>query len=778
VVDLEKMNTERFRIVKAAEESFIREAKKLKGEEPEGEVEEKADVVLDEKVLEKEAILEELEDDPDVELVGDERFLTGVRSLSSYADIEKKQLRGLLVALDKCQKLSTAQGAAFLEAVDHTLWSSSSLEELRLRVAEKTMQVEEASARRTLQDFSQLYLFLTEELAAAILTGSMNNDQLLCALCQHAARLSLRSPSEPTIAVMVTLANWQKIQQGISDKAKFMLLHQQKPVLKRYLLAAGDAPTALAALPTDFRQLPDKLRQDSFGDGAPADLTAHAVAFLQAAKSMPLRGTNRAIAASSAVRQDTHEEETSDWTARMVSAAVRGAMAATRVPDASMNASVRPTDMLAIMDAPRGDREDVSVAEVAAPVSTGPGDSLAAPPRTATAAVPLDVSMMKRPAAAIASTGCDGKKAKAGKAAERQESKKAKSKAKPKAQTATKPKGQMSREERRRAILAVVPKAMQQRYKDGVCMTRKEVKEEESSDEYTYVTTEGEEEPAAEAPTRAERERGRSAAPVRTAGATSAPSMPEPPTSPPPPKPAATGCDREPSEESDRAPRARPPRSPFSPGGNDKEETHGRRRRRHARRAQEQDVAEPSGTAAPGAETQKGKGKRRRQKAPDARQCPICRAPVGNHESSLSQHQYWNEDCNARRIWNEQYCTWTAARRQALQLKEEREDAYYNRGVPVTPAPSLAVRNKIEGREDGGKEEEEDKEPEHGGKKKKEKSKRKRRRHHRRHSPSPDVPRDRRRSKRPPSDDEDEDLPKVRRGPGGSFILQFTPKVS
>jgi len=79
----------------------------------------------------------------------------------------------------------------------------------------------------------------------------------------------------------------------------------------------------------------------------------------------------------------------------------------------------------------------------------------------------------------------------------------------------------------------------------GVCMTRKEVKDEESSDEYTYVTTEGEE-PAAEAPTRAERERGRSAAPVRTAGATSAPSMPEPPTSPPPPKPAATGCDREP----------------------------------------------------------------------------------------------------------------------------------------------------------------------------------------------------------------------------------------
>lgn len=308
-------------------------------------------------------------------------------------------------------------------------------------------------------------------------------------------------------------------------------------------------------------------------------------------------------------------------------------------------------------------------------------------------------------------------------------------------------------------------------------MARKEVKEEESSDEYTYVTTEGEEEPGAEEPPRAERDRGKSALPVRPAAAASTPSMPAPPTSPPPARSAATGCDREPSEESDRAPRARPPRSPFSPGRNDREETHGRRRRKHARRAQ--DPPEPSGTAAPGAEMQKGKGKRRRQKAPDARQCPICRATVGNHESSLSQHQYWNEDCNARRIWNEQYCTWTAARRQALQLKEEREDAYYNRDVPVTPAPSLAVRNKIEGREDTGKEEEEDKEPEDKEKKtKKKKDKRKKRRHHRRHSPSPDLSRDRRRSKRPPSDDEDEDLPKVKRGPGGSFILQFTPKVS
>ena len=44
----------------------------------------------------------------DKHLESAQRFLRGVRALSSYADIEQKQLRGLLTALAKCQKLSTA----------------------------------------------------------------------------------------------------------------------------------------------------------------------------------------------------------------------------------------------------------------------------------------------------------------------------------------------------------------------------------------------------------------------------------------------------------------------------------------------------------------------------------------------------------------------------------------------------------------------------------------------------------------------------------------------
>eukprot|EP00435_Cladocopium_sp_Y103_P022063 s146_g5.t1 len=394
---------------------------------------------------------------------------------------------------------------------------------------------------------------------------------------------------------------------------------------------------------------------------------------------------------------------------------------------------------------------------------------------------------MKRPAAASAPTGCEeghGKKV-AKKVATSPAQKK---EAKPASKKATGPKGTQSRDERRRAILAVVPKAMQQRYKDGCLrMAPKKVKEEKSDSEYSYVETEHEEEPAAEAPTREERERASSVVPETSsiAAAGSAPSMP------PPARPPATRRDRRAeSEESDRAPRARAAVSPFSPTRGETHADESGRRKTRRGRGHVSRAAETAGDARPAdvegrapPEGNKGKGKRRRRG--ESQSCPVCWAPVGRHESSLSQHQYWSEDCNARRIYAEQNCSWTSARRQALQLKEAREDAYYNQGVHetppatgvhVTPAPSLAAKREFEGDgEDAAEDDEREARPKTEARK--EKTKKKKRRHHRRHSPSPEVARDRRRSKRPPSSDGEDDLPKVKRGPGGTFILQFAPRA-
>ena len=150
-----------------------------------------------------------------------QRFLAGVRALASYEDIEPKQLKGLLIALCKCKDLSTSQAAAFLEGIDPRIWSEGAVEELQREVAAKTSQVQVDKERTKMQGFSQIPRFLTPELARMILEGPATSDRILQALCLHAGRMSLRVPSEFTIAVFVTLSNWQQIQGGLTEQGKF-----------------------------------------------------------------------------------------------------------------------------------------------------------------------------------------------------------------------------------------------------------------------------------------------------------------------------------------------------------------------------------------------------------------------------------------------------------------------------------------------------------------------------------------------------------------------------
>eukprot|EP00435_Cladocopium_sp_Y103_P072894 s1543_g41.t1 len=220
----------------------------------------------------------------------------------SYVDIQQKQLKGLLASLSKCKELSTAQAVAFLEGIDRSLWSDASVEELQLRVAGKTSQVEADGERRPMQDFSQIGQVLTDDLATMILEGKVTVDQILRAMCLHAGRMSVRVPSEFTIAVFVTLANWRQIEAGMSDSEKFLLLQQQMPVIRKLLLAMEGTGTAIAALPMAFGELPDNLRQAAFGVALPRNLGDTAVAMMQAARTMPLRMTNRAVSAASTMR--------------------------------------------------------------------------------------------------------------------------------------------------------------------------------------------------------------------------------------------------------------------------------------------------------------------------------------------------------------------------------------------------------------------------------------------------------------------------------------------
>lgn len=157
----------------------------------------------------------------------------------------------------------------------------------------------------------------------------------------------------------------------------------------------------------------------------------------------------------------------------------------------------------------------------------------------------------------------------------------------------------------------------------------------------------------------------------------------------------------------------------------------------------------------------KGKGRRRRAS------CPICWQNVSRYPASLSQHQYWSEECMAWSFYN-QGVPWRTARRRVLDLKEQREEDYYGLEEPTVPAPSLAARRRLE----------EEMQPSHADapveKEEKKEKKRRRRHRHRRPSPSPEVER-RKGPKRPPSDDDHDeaDRPSVTRGPGGTWILHM-----
>ena len=432
-----------------------------------------------------------------------QRFLRGVRSLPSYEDIQTKQLKGLLHCLDKVKDLSTAQAGIFLDALDPELWSEEAREKLRLRVAEKTSYgEEEGGVRRPMQDFTQITHFLTEDLAAAILGGQASPDRLLRLLCSHAAKMTLRVPSEVTVAVLVMLANWQQINHGMDEKSKFLLLQQQKPLVRKLLLSFDDPPmgTMLQALPLQFALLPQSLLEAAFGNAMPADMGSSAVAMMQAARTIPLRMTNRHVTAATTRR--SAEEGATDWAARMISAAVQGAVSGSRGlgsegPTGSVThpEPTRRPEMLALMNAPHNPEvapaADLSTGHERQANAVDPqvGGDTAAPLRDSLGSVEAQLATLRAvapKAQAKAKSKVQEKrkticKRPAAKSLKRPAALKMGSSAstghptsnlKPKRLAKAKATSQAAREARRKAMLAAVPKAVQAQFKNGCSKCR------------------------------------------------------------------------------------------------------------------------------------------------------------------------------------------------------------------------------------------------------------------------------------------------------------------
>ena len=173
-------------------------------------------------------------------LVAGQKFLEGLRSLPSYKDAQQKQLRALLKQLGSVTDLTTGQSGKILSMLDEKLWDHESLQQLRQQIADKTEQIPgEAQGRRSLQDFVELPNYLTDSLWQTLLDRKTSGQEALELVCQHAALLGLRLPSESTMAMLLTLA-YQGQALAMSGKAKFHLQQKQKPLIRKLL--AGPRP--------------------------------------------------------------------------------------------------------------------------------------------------------------------------------------------------------------------------------------------------------------------------------------------------------------------------------------------------------------------------------------------------------------------------------------------------------------------------------------------------------------------------------------------------------
>ena len=224
-----------------------------------------------------------------------QKFLRGIRSLTSYAEVRDKQASGLLKALEKVQCFTAAQAAALLAQVQPDLWGESQVDSFREKVALKTRPVESDQPRAVTQDFSLLPYYLNDELAAAIGQVDGDAERLLFRLCHHAAQLSLRNASEATKATLVVMAHWASCKRGaFSPKQQHELFLRHKPAVTKYLVAPPESQL-LVELPLQWQDLDPQIIQRAFPTGKPASMAETARDICDYVRRFPLRRDNKLL---------------------------------------------------------------------------------------------------------------------------------------------------------------------------------------------------------------------------------------------------------------------------------------------------------------------------------------------------------------------------------------------------------------------------------------------------------------------------------------------------
>lgn len=410
------------------------------------------------------------------QLLASQTFLNGVRALPSFEDQRTKQFQHICLKIGKI-KLKTEQIAKIFAIFEEGLWGPHA-DELKSALANSN-EVDVVMPRKKNQDF----LFLVNYIPKTI-WESLERDDCMAALeklCAHAIKLGLQHPSETTQGLL--LACVFDREGSMLETQRWRITEQYKAVLKRFFDRAPDPPVYLLVLPRDPKELSKVLWDRTFDQDESPAIWAKGAALMEIGKAWPMRTTH---SASSGTRIDPRDHKQSYVTkdellafGTMVAGAVRreeqtsSIVAGLKIlKSQSLSSSLEAAPLLALKNAPENEevKPASSQAQECPRSSTAVEATANAPESTAPRASGVKQTLQalrescheKQKPKGATKTRTATVKRPASKVLKRPGAKKPaqKKSARPAVEV-------LDREARRQRILALVPKALQEQYKDG-----------------------------------------------------------------------------------------------------------------------------------------------------------------------------------------------------------------------------------------------------------------------------------------------------------------------
>ena len=203
------------------------------------------------------------------QVISSQNFLSGLLALPQYAELRAKQVERLLVIF-RGSKLSLDQAGPVLKVLDERIWDCESLGRLKSALADQTVEeINDPEKRAKAQDYSALPFYVPEDLWLCLEKADCaeEREKALQLVCDLAAQLGLRNPTEETCAVLYVLAFTMHPMAVVYDCEKVSLLQKWKPVMKRHLKKYSSSAEGLQVLPLKVAECPSILMRAAFPNG-------------------------------------------------------------------------------------------------------------------------------------------------------------------------------------------------------------------------------------------------------------------------------------------------------------------------------------------------------------------------------------------------------------------------------------------------------------------------------------------------------------------------------